>query len=724
MADALTLLHHWAKAAEADWSTIPNHPNYGVYGTGYNGWGVQTQQKYLAALAVLATTQAVLPGLDREWALARALSALRFNLASHISGDTVCLCGAPWGHTWISALGIERMMFAMRLLSPHFTDADHAALGRVLTSEADWLLTDYQRGLHRGISATKWNHEGGNDPESNIWNGALLWRTAEMYPDHPHADDWRERAHCFLLNGVSIETDANDDTIIAGKPLSERHIGPSFFPNYSLDHHGYFNVGYMVICVSNVAMLHFDLKQSGLPRPESLDLHIHDLWRVLRRFIFADGRLARIGGDTRVRYAYCQEYLLPALAFAADYLNDAHAEDLIERQLELIQTEASHNADGSFYSKRLTSLRHESPLYYTRLESDRACAIAQLITYREAISQPTAPEQSFEESVAGGWIEPEYGAVFHRSPKRLASFSWRAFHLAQGLCQPPGDGHLAEWEFNLGGRVEFCHHPKPGGAEKTKMHRRILRHSVQKIEGGFVTTGAVMEGVDITMAESFHATDSAIHQGAYAALPDGHTMVGLHHCRMGPRRGYVASIKGLHLNLPNDLYNTLQRKVNCTNGEHTLSAPPAGDTTLDLQSRWANIENRVGVVGIYGADSLQVHRSSERRAGPLQSLHVEQLCWPLIIGPQKFEAGEMILDAGWAVLSSVDTRTTQAVTATTIDTDLADIRAVAIVGQDGKRYVFAANFGDEPATIKLHTFGVAKEVLLTPGQAELCITKH
>lgn len=723
MLDVLNILHAWARASEADWSDVPGQPGFGVYGTGYNGWGVQTQQKYLAALATLATTSEAVEGLDRQWALERALAALRFNLASHLSGPTHCLDGAQWGHTWISGLGVERMMFCMHLLEPHFTDADREALRRMLVSEAEWLLTDYQRGAHRGICATKWNHDGGNDPESNIWNGALLWRTAAMYPDHPHADDWRERAHCFLLNGVSIDDDAGDETIIAGKPLKERHVGPSFFPHYALDHHGYFNVGYMVICVSNVAMLHFDLKQSGLARPESLDLHQRELWSVLRRFIFADGRLARLGGDTRVRYAYCQEYLLPALAYAADHLQDGHAAGLMERQLEIIRQEFDHNGDGLFYSKRLIELRRLSPLYYTRLESDRASALAQAYIYGQAMNTPAEPDESFEESVAGGWIEPEYGAVMHRSPTRLASFSWRAFHLAQGLCQPPDDGHLAEWEHNLGGLVEFCNHWKPGGPVKTQMHRRIIRHAVEAIDGGFVTTGAVMEGVDIALAESFLATDSAVHQIALAALPDGHTMVALHHCRMGPRRGYIARIQGLRINLPNDLFNGFERRIASAKGEHVLQTPPARETLVDLGSRWANVEGRIGAVGLYGADSLRIHRSPERRSGAMKTLHIEQLCWPLIQGPQKFESGEMILDAGWLCLSSVSSAETQAAAEATaqaqIDTGCIDVRAVRITGQDGQSYVFAANFSEEEVTLSADVLGLSAPLPLAPGEAKL-----
>lgn len=703
----LLLLRAWAAASEPYWSPIPGRPDYGVYGTGYDGWGVQTQQKYLSALAALATLGKDVEGVDTAWALDRALAALRFNLDSHKSGPWHCTDNAKWGHTWISPLGIERMMFGVHLLRPHFAERDHAALRTMLTSEADWLLTSYQRGPHKGITGTRWNHEGGNDPESNIWNGALLWRTAALYPDHPHAADWEERAHRFLINGVSIETDATDDRIVAGKPVRERHIGPNFFPHYALDHHAYLNVGYMVICASNAAMLHFDLKAASLPRPESLDHHQADLWAVLRRLIFSDGRLARIGGDTRVRYAYCQEYLLPALLYAADQLGDASALDLVPRQLALIRKEADYSGDGTFYSRRLAHLARQSPLYYTRLESDRAAALGMLAAWQPLVERnrppgPGAPEPRPPCQLNGGWTEPEHGAAVHRSPTRFASFAWRAFDLAQGLCLPPDDGHLAEWEHHLGGLVEFTHHPHPLHHE-VQRHRRLDRHRVAGFEGGFVTSGAIVEGTELKLAESWSGTDSALHQIAFAALPDDHTVLGLHHCRMGGRRGYISAIKGLNFVLPNDLYNDHRRRLVTAAGELVLTSPAAGETLLALDSRWAAIENRIGLAGIYGSDTLSVHRHPARRAGVMQSLHTEEIGFPVVLGPKKFEAGELILDAGWAVLSSVDADRTrgfaEAHRQAALDTGLADVRAVRVTALDGQTYVLAANFGENPVEL-------------------------
>jgi hypothetical protein len=496
---------------------------------------------------------------------------------------------------------------------------------------------------------------------------------------------------------------------VDGKPVCERFVGANFFPNYALDHHGYLNVGYMIICASNAAMLHFDLKAAELERPESLDHHQADLWKVLRRMIFANGRLARIGGDTRVRYAYCQEYLLPTLLYAADQLNDEHALSLIERQLELILKEAEDAGDGSFYGNRLDELKNQNPQYYTRLESDRACVLGMLLAYGELVNAPEKPQQSFENSAQGNWCEPEHGAALHRCETRFVSFAWRAFGLGQGLCLPPDDGHLAEWEHNLAGKVEFVNHP-----QDTKKHRRLEEYHIDEFDGGFVTCGKIIEGVDITMAEGWRGTDSATHQIAFAALPDNHTVIGLQHCRMNDRRGYVAQIKGMQFNLPNDLYNDYTRELITDAGKSTFTSPPLKEECISLSGKWANIENKIGLVGLYGAENLTIHRHPNRRAGALQSLFVEEICFPGVIKTKKVEANEIILDAGWAVISSVDAKTTKyfckAQQKVLLGRESENVRAVRIEALDGNIYYVIANFGGTKVSVPLRALSDKAEL--------------
>src|SRR5690606_23469825 len=103
-----------------------------------------------------------------------------------------------------------------------------------------------------------------------------------------------------------------------GKTVADRYVGDNFFDSYALNHHGYLNVGYMVICLSNIAMLHFSYKLQGFKIPDALYHHAEELWSVIRKLTFDDGRLIRIGGDTRIRYCYCQDYILPVWMLAED----------------------------------------------------------------------------------------------------------------------------------------------------------------------------------------------------------------------------------------------------------------------------------------------------------------------------------------------------------------------------------------------------------------------
>jgi len=719
---AVTLLAQWAPAAERFWNPVVGDDTMGCYGPGYIHWGVQSNWNYAAAMATLAA-QPDTPNAD-HWR-DRALAALRFALATHVTGDRTGNDGRQWGHSWISMLGIERGIHGVALLEDALTATDHAALRRVLTAEASWLLHDARRGDAAGLVAGLWNSSGHNVPESNIWSGALLWRTAQRYPDAPEAAAWRERAHDYFVNGVSIPADATDATLVAGQPVSARHVGANFFPNFALDHHGYLNVGYMVICVSNAAMLYFDMHRAGMPVPESLMHHQADLWQVLRRMIFGNGRLARIGGDSRVRYAYCQEYLLPSLLFAAAALGDAHALDLAAQQLGLIEQELAASDDGTFYGARMGAMRDVNPHYYTRLESDRACVLSMLAHYLALVAASPTPQQTFEASVAGGWAEPEHGAALHRSPTRLASFAWRARGLTQALCLPPSDPQAistAEWSLNLAPVVRFL--GDEGGDDGA--HRRLLRQTVQTFPGGFATCGAVMEGVDVHIDEGGHCTDQAVTHLAFAALPDDRTCVGLQLVVAAPDRlGYVVEVRGLHLNVANDVLNNRQRIIRDASGEHVLVAPPAHDEVVLIDGMWLSVDEILGLQVLYGAERLLIGRSHERQGGRYHSQYVEEI-WALpprpagpggVFGgrgryygffggwrrPRPVQPGEVLVDLGYAVLAGASGEVTAATAGgpLSLGTEEAPalVRGVWVAGADGQRYAVVANFGDVPTTV-------------------------
>jgi len=115
-------------------------------------------------------------------------------------------------------------------------------------------------------------------------------------------------------------------------------------------------------------------------------------------------------------------------------------------------------------------------------------------------------------------------------------------------------------------------------------HRRLIRQHTEAFDGGFVTCGSVMEGVDIFLPEGWRGTDQIITHQAFAALPDGRSVVGLQLAQTREHHVFVAESKALHLNLPNDLFNgfhrtlrTARRRTACRAGRR----PNADDRRTD-----------------------------------------------------------------------------------------------------------------------------------------------
>jgi hypothetical protein len=713
---ALESLAHWALWAETAW-TPARRPGTGWFGGGYSAWGVQTNQKYTAAMAVLATHPNTPPGVDREWALDRALGSLRAGLDSHIISGGRCADGSVWGHSWITVLGLERMMHGLAALEPHLDDADRAALERVLTSEARWLSTEYRRGAVVGIASDLWDASGRNNAESNIWNGAFLWRMAERYPSNPEAGRWRDVALTFLANGVSRAADleTGDDE------LARRHRGANFFPHYGFDHHSYLNVGYMVICVSNAAMAQLDATREGWPTPPLLHHGQDGLWSVTRQMIFGDGRIARIGGDSRTRYTYCQEYLAPALIYAAEQLGDPHALPLLDRMLTTLQADQDAGTGGSFFGVRLAPLAAQNPYYSTRLEADRANALSMVAAYLPALQAPATPSETFEESVAGSWSEPDHGDVLHRSPRRFASFAWRAHGLAAGLVLPPGRGDLAEWDQNLGGLVRFV----GDTGTKGQLSRELVDYRTREFPGGFATSGEIVEGRSLALDESWTGEYAATSRLAIVALPDDRTVVGFHRCTVGDWEPIVAELQGLHLGIPNDVFSGSRRTFAGATGERVLTSP--GTDAIESLGQWLSIDGVLGVVGVFGAPELELVRHSRRLGGHLDSLRVEEVAFPARTGPFQAAAGSDLLDVGWLVLSGAGAGETAEVAAGAAEHDEArdaGVRGMTVDGADGRRYRVAAHLGTRAVAYTLPGVPVlapAAAGLLAPGEVVLSV---
>ncbi|MBN8218215.1 MAG: hypothetical protein J0L75_16350 [Spirochaetes bacterium] len=680
MKNALNLLEDWTRALPSYLRPSRRTP-YQYYGTGESAhWPVQSNFNVAAALAVLGTHADYHPidgGLDSNLLVKTALSLFRYGLSTHVGGPHTCTDGKQWGHSWISVLGLERMRHGLESLAPHLTAQDRARLKEVLLSEADWILDHHP--VIAGIEAKD------NRPESNIWNGCHLIRSAMEYPDAPRRDAYLEKATSFFLNGISVPADASSSTIYRGKPLATWHVGPNFTENYGLNHHHYLNIGYMVICLSNIAMLHFAMKERGTPLPDEVYHHVEDLWKVVKSFTFADGRLHRIGGDTRARYCYCQDYAYPVWLFASDHFKD-DTTSFESGWLKILATEMAANGDGSFLSKRLAAVRASNWFYFARLESDRALALSQAAYWGpKAERKKTNPI-----AVPDAWEDGFHGAVAHRSRSRLASWVWKGAEGPALICVPPDRSDLVEWQKSLLG--EFCTAghlcPQPG------------RAVVQTFPGGFAACGQLYWKETLPMGEG-EGTDILVdHQVAAVALPDGRSMIVLQRAKT-MKDCILTEVKSLGLKIPNDLWNGDRRHYRGSNKDYEAAGIPADWQRVSIDSPALTVDETLTLTQGYGPTGFHIFRPPERRIAILRAtpprlgtLYADEVCLRCEIGSQFYPEDSRLIDDGFALTLAHEPKGLEL---RQVDPFSPEVRAVRCTDERGS-YLFVANFGAKTTT--------------------------
>ena len=688
------LLKDWVIFSQKHLYRCPENPNLICYGAGEHGhWGVHTHQKAFSAFAVLAALKEIdlsdIP-ISREQLLEQALGMLRYNLHTHLEGDFVCTDGEKWGHNWIYSLGIERMFHGIEAIVEHLTQEDRDLLRRVMISESEYILHDYPviAGLDgkAKLKSIADPYKNLNRPESNIWNGAILYRTAILYPDLPNKEKYIEKARKFLANGLSIESDENSDEIVDGVRIGDLFVGANMFDSYATNHHGYLNIGYMNICLSNIAMLHFFLKARNIKGDDMIYHHLYEQWRLIRSTTFDDGRLLRIGGDSRARYCYCQDYALPTWAL----IEDVFGEDCLSLEngwLKILQKETAINGDGSFLSNRFGHFENLSPVYYTRLESDRANTISMSLYWHQKFHL-SGSKTSDKISL---WKDDYHGSAFTASGNRYASFTWRSSEKPQGLIVPQTESSLAEWRFNLGARI--C------GVGR-KNYDDIDTNAVHIYAGGFLTYGSATSCSDDFMAEGQQKENMAKKQIAFAALPDDNTVLCLQYAKT-LNRVFISEISGIFWNVPNDIFNERQRHITFEYGDRYLRGGDYANRyeTLSL-GHYVNVDDKIGLASktpltLVREGQRQVTIKNRENSG---TLYAEEICAPFCREYQWIDRDTEILNVGF-VLSLGNANETKRLSESLMYPEVKGISAIGVVACDNRTYFLLANFGSEDVTV-------------------------
>ena len=629
-----------AKALPSALSRIrhpPEDKSLAYYGPGESGhWAVQMNQQVATALAVLADMpeqELAELGLSAAELSNTALALYRYSLRTHETGDISCTDGRKWGRTWISVLGLERSVAGEMLLKNRFSDDDLSRLRTILVGESRFRLREYP--VKAGVFVD-------NVPESNLWNGSVMFRTACEYPDIDDAALMLAKAAKLMLNGLSSPADAGESWF----------VGANFSRNWALDHHGYLNVGYMYECLSNIAFLYFDCLERRREVPQELLHNAESLWRVCKRLTFPDGRICRIGGDTRSRYTYCQLFAMQGWLLAAHAFKDEDAIRFEREYLAKIVAEQAANSDGSYFGTRLGNVRDASFYYYSRLEADAMLAVAMSLHWHRRHKFPSA-EGGVDVSRVEVWRDEDEHAVFLRGPRSFRSAVFRSQagygqrgQLANIMCVPTDRSDLAEWSANLVGALGLqIEHDRwnetpdkwPSGAVRERFYRDPGGEAFEQVFTAPVSEGAVF-------GEGEHGDGIATRKMEIHAVGDGTTMA---------IRDKV------------EILRVVQLEHGWSAGRLVVPGPlPCGKDRAyaGLGTACATVDDVLSIISVNcgpvtirkDADISFTRPSAQRFMRPLVSLKSDELRVAACDRPILAEPGSVLYDAVYIVVAGAD----------------------------------------------------------------------
>ena len=259
---------------------------------------------------------------------------------------------------------------------------------------------------------------------------------------------------------------------------------------------------------------------------------------------------------------------------------------------------------------------------------------------------------------------------------------------------------MAEWQHNLSGRILGM------GRLNTPTYKV---GQCGTFPGGFATCGTLMIRTQSCVAEGDADADIAVIDLACVALPDDRTVAVLQRGRV-LGRPYLREVKGLFLQVGNDIFNGGCRRAAWEGGERTLGSCPGTEETIPVPGDWLTVDDSPSVVRGYGP-GLYIHRPADRQVnivasmGNLQkldaggNLYVEEICCGCRTDVHASAPDTTLFDLGVAVLTGVSAGETAAYAnagaAGVVETGLEEVRALRVTDAAGKRRIVVANFADE-----------------------------
>jgi len=376
----------------------------------------------LATLLVARPEQGQFAGIPRATIESQVIQVIRHEaLTNKLSGAGY----NRWGEgTWQASLETYGWAFAAKLLWADLDEETRALVKRVVTAEADILIT-------KPIASGEWGNTGAEDEG---WNTPTPELAALMWPEDPHAEEWLHAAKKIAINASSTTADASSGEQVDGAPLREWNASVNLHPDLTLENHGYFNTNYQMVThllIGDAAVMD---AQFGKPIPQAFSFRTEAVYDdILGAMITGDGDLLAPAGQDWTSKDYQH---LDYLTIMATRFHRADASVAESRALTEVGVRQALHADGSILAQK--ELGYESVLI-------KRLAMAWW-NHQEfgPSAQPSAAEYEAALARTGGVHRYAYvDLVDARQRDAFTSMSWDDVR-PMGLIVPTPNGHESD----------------------------------------------------------------------------------------------------------------------------------------------------------------------------------------------------------------------------------------------------------------------------------------
>ncbi len=598
-----TLLREACQHSDAFWKQSAFDPAAGYWGNGISDGneGIRAVGGMVLACGTLLKYSDAPGAVERRDYLGKETAALRYAVATHITGTRKCADGKPWGGSWQSAMWTGTLAFGAWLAWDELDVELRKGVERVVASEADRFLNGHPT----------CGRSGDTKAEENGWNLICIVLARNMFPGHPHAAAWQEKATEYMMNTLSAPQDSQNKSLVDGRPVCDWVIGPNLQPDFTLENHNIFHPCYVACSSYFLTQTAMYYTYAGRPIPAAASHHLMDTWRMLQTIIQPCGESA---------YPQGMDWELHGISFINLYASlgtwqrDPLAARMEEVTLQYLRAwQKLCHGDLTVPGSRLGFTRHAI------CAEQAAYGLLAHKLFGPPVKTMTAGRAAVQ--VQGVRDFPHVDFIAHRTGSKLVSFSWK--NRLMGMLIPIGAGHESNPLFTVPlvngfiGSFEL----EPRGDTKSS----VLEHARKEIPRGFETSGVLsLNGGRLkqVLTATSLGEKTVVYQDRVSALSEV----------------TVAREAGAPLGIENDQLTGGRRTVYYQGGQLLFDWQKRQKPAV-IPGSWANVDGRLGVVVVAGSGLTYGQSSGYDRN---TAVCADVLYGSFAEGPKHFQAGDPV----------------------------------------------------------------------------------